>query len=163
MEITHRANKNEAYAEGFKNKDKLLKETHGKYRRVVERYILLLLLSKQIEEGVEKMFGKIKILRAILKRKNAQIRAEREKYAAERAANAIIAASREQMLGATLYMCCTDPQNGEVVGGMNSCMMCKRQIINAGIDKVVIRNNKLYSCILNLSQKSLFCSSICGE
>lgn len=92
MEITHRANKHEAYAEGFKNKDKLSKEIHDKYRRVVERYILLLLLSKQIEEGVEKMFGKIKILRAILKRKNAQIRAEREKYAAERAANAIIAA-----------------------------------------------------------------------
>ena len=47
------------------------------------------------------------------------------------------------MLGSTLYMCCTDPQTGEVIGGMNSCMMCKRQIINAGIDKVVIRNNRL--------------------
>ena len=58
-------------------------------------------------------------------------------------ANAIISASREQMLGATLYMCCTDPKTGEVIGGMNSCMMCKRQIINAGIDKVVIRNNKM--------------------
>ena len=58
-------------------------------------------------------------------------------------ANAIISASREQMLGATLYMCCTDPKTGEIIGGMNSCMMCKRQIINAGIDKVVIRNTKL--------------------
>ena len=55
-------------------------------------------------------------------------------------ANAIIAASREQMLGATLYMCCTDPKTGAVIGGMNSCMMCKRQIINAGIAKVIIRN-----------------------
>ncbi len=55
-------------------------------------------------------------------------------------ANAIIAASREQMLGATLYMCCTDPKTGDIIGGMNSCMMCKRQIINAGIAKVVIRN-----------------------
>ncbi|MBP3495137.1 MAG: cytidine deaminase [Clostridia bacterium] len=58
-------------------------------------------------------------------------------------ANAIIAASREQMLGATLYMCCTDPKTEEMIGGMNSCMMCKRQIINAGISKVIIRNTKL--------------------
>lgn len=57
-------------------------------------------------------------------------------------ANAIIAASRDQMLGATLYMCCTDPKTGAIIGGMNSCMMCKRQIINAGISKVVIRNTK---------------------
>ena len=57
-------------------------------------------------------------------------------------ANAIIAASREQMLGATLYMCCTDPKTGEIIGGMNSCMMCKRQVINAGISKVVIRNTE---------------------
>ena len=57
-------------------------------------------------------------------------------------ANAIIAASREQMLGATLYMCCTDPKTGDVIGGMNSCMMCKRQIINAGIAKVIIRNTE---------------------
>ena len=57
-------------------------------------------------------------------------------------ANAIISASREQMLGSTLYLCCTDPNSGEVIGGMNCCMMCKRQVINAGISKVVIRNNK---------------------
>ncbi len=57
-------------------------------------------------------------------------------------ANAIIAASRDQMLGATLYMCCTDPKTDEIIGGMNSCMMCKRQIINAGIAKVIIRNTK---------------------
>ena len=58
-------------------------------------------------------------------------------------ANAIISASREQMLGSTLYLCCTDPQTGEVIGGMNCCMMCKRQVINAGISKVIIRNNRL--------------------
>ncbi len=57
-------------------------------------------------------------------------------------ANAIIAASREQMLGSTLYLCCTDPKTGDVVGGTNSCMMCKRMIINAGISKVVIRNTR---------------------
>ena len=65
-------------------------------------------------------------------------------------ANAIIAASREQMLGATLYMCCTDPKTNEVIGGMNSCMMCKRQIINAGIETVIIRNNKLEYTVVNV-------------
>ena len=55
-------------------------------------------------------------------------------------ANAIINASRDQMLGATLYMACTDPKTGLLVEGTNSCMMCKRMIINAGIEKVVIRD-----------------------
>ena len=57
-------------------------------------------------------------------------------------ANAIINASREQMLGSTLYMACTDPMTGELVPGTNNCMMCKRMIINAGIEKVVIRDTK---------------------
>ena len=56
-------------------------------------------------------------------------------------ANAIIAAPREQMLGATLYMACTSPADGSSMPGTNSCMMCKRQIINAGIAKVVIRDS----------------------
>ena len=55
-------------------------------------------------------------------------------------ANAIIAASRENMIGSTLYMCCTDPKDGSVVGGTCSCMMCKRMIINAGIETVVVRD-----------------------
>ena len=55
-------------------------------------------------------------------------------------ANAIINASRDQMLGATLYMSCTDPKTGLLVEGTNSCMMCKRMIINAGIAQVVIRD-----------------------
>ena len=55
--------------------------------------------------------------------------------------NAIIAASREQMLGATLYMSCVSPDGNEIIGGMNSCMMCKRVILNAGIARVVVRDN----------------------
>lgn len=54
-------------------------------------------------------------------------------------ANAIIAASREQMLGATLYMTCVDAKSGELVTDTNCCMMCKRMVINAGITKVIIR------------------------
>ena len=54
-------------------------------------------------------------------------------------ANAIIAAPRDQMLGSTLYMCCTDPETGAIVGNICSCMMCKRMVINAGIEKVIVR------------------------
>lgn len=54
-------------------------------------------------------------------------------------ANAIIAASRENMIGSTLYMACIDPKTKEVLGGTTSCAMCKRQIINAGIERVVYR------------------------
>lgn len=57
-------------------------------------------------------------------------------------ANAIIAASRENMLGSSLYMCCTDPHDGNIVPKTNPCMMCKRLILNAGIEKVYIRDTK---------------------
>ena len=57
-------------------------------------------------------------------------------------ANAIIAASREQMLGSTLYMACIDTKTGLLVPDANSCMMCKRQVINAGIEKVIIRTKR---------------------
>ena len=66
-------------------------------------------------------------------------------------ANAIIAASRDQMLGATLYMACLDSKTGELVPHTNSCAMCKRQIINAGIDKVVIRNTATEYAVVNVS------------
>ena len=55
-------------------------------------------------------------------------------------ANAIIAAPREQMLGSTLYMACVSPEDGSLVPGTSSCMMCKRQVINAGIETVIVRN-----------------------
>ncbi len=51
-------------------------------------------------------------------------------------ANAIISASRREVLGATLYMVCKDPASG----ALTSCSMCRRLIINAGISKVVIRD-----------------------
>ncbi len=57
-------------------------------------------------------------------------------------ANAIIAASRDQMLGATLYMTCVNPKDGSLYEGTTSCMMCKRQIINAGIETVIVRDTR---------------------
>lgn len=57
-------------------------------------------------------------------------------------ANAIIAASREQMLGATLYLCGREVSTGELVPDADCCTMCKRMIINAGISQVVIRRTE---------------------
>lgn len=56
--------------------------------------------------------------------------------------NATIAATKEQMLGATLYMVCTSPDDGSVIPNTTCCIMCKRVVINAGISKVVIRDDK---------------------
>lgn len=55
-------------------------------------------------------------------------------------ANAIIAAPRSEMLGATLYMACRDAKTGQLVAGTSSCSMCKRLIINAGIETVIVRD-----------------------
>ena len=65
-------------------------------------------------------------------------------------ANAIINASREQMLGSTLYMVCTDPADGSLIAGTNNCMMCKRMIINAGIERVIIRDTPTEYRIINV-------------
>ena len=57
-------------------------------------------------------------------------------------ANAIISASRMDMIGSTLYLVGKEVSTGEYVKGANPCAMCKRMIINAGIDTVVIRDDK---------------------
>lgn len=57
-------------------------------------------------------------------------------------ANAIISASRAQMLGADMYLAGKDVETGEYIANSNSCSMCKRQIINAGINRVIVRDTK---------------------
>ena len=57
-------------------------------------------------------------------------------------ANAIISASRNQMLGADLYLTGVDANTKEYIPNSNSCAMCKRQIINAGIKRVYVRDTR---------------------
>lgn len=57
-------------------------------------------------------------------------------------ANAIIHASRSDMLDATLYLVGKEAATGQYVENANACAMCKRMIINAGIATVVIRDSK---------------------
>jgi len=54
--------------------------------------------------------------------------------------NAIIHASREQMLGSTLYLVGIEKSTGKFVENTQPCAMCKRMIVNAGISKVVVRD-----------------------
>ena len=54
-------------------------------------------------------------------------------------ANAIISASRRDMVGATLYLVGKDAVTAELLPDATSCAMCRRQVINAGIAQVVIR------------------------
>jgi dCMP deaminase len=67
-------------------------------------------------------------------------------------ANAIIAAARENMLGASLYMCCTSPKTGGTQPDTNSCMMCKKLIINAGIETVYIRDDAEHFRVIPVSE-----------
>lgn len=54
-------------------------------------------------------------------------------------ANAIISASRDKMLNATLYLTGVEA-DGSYVANSCCCSMCKRMVINAGIVEVVIRD-----------------------
>jgi len=57
-------------------------------------------------------------------------------------ANAIISASRKDMLDSTLYLVGIDVSTGTYVINANSCAMCKRLAINAGIAELVIRDSR---------------------
>ncbi len=67
-------------------------------------------------------------------------------------ANAIISASRSAMIGGTLYLAGKDMKTGELVPNASSCAMCKRMIINAGIEMIVIRITKDEYKIVNVSE-----------
>lgn len=55
--------------------------------------------------------------------------------------NAIISAPREKMIGATLFLVGFEAGTDNYVRNASSCAMCKRTVINAGIEKVVIRDD----------------------
>ena len=57
-------------------------------------------------------------------------------------ANAIISAARRDTVGATLYLVGRDAQTGALLHDATSCSMCRRMIINAGINEVVIRQTE---------------------
>lgn len=67
-------------------------------------------------------------------------------------ANCIISASRKDMLGATLYLACKDGKEDVLMPGTSSCTMCRRQIINAGIEQVIIRDTADSYRVVNVTE-----------
>lgn len=53
--------------------------------------------------------------------------------------NAIISASRNELIDADLYMVGINTKTGEIEPKSTSCMMCKRVVINSGIKRVIVR------------------------
>ena len=56
-------------------------------------------------------------------------------------ANAIISAARRDMVGGTIYLVGRDARTGELLSDATSCFMCRRMVINSGLEKVVIRKS----------------------
>ena len=57
-------------------------------------------------------------------------------------ANAIISASRRDMVGGTIYLVGRNAATGELLQDATSCLMCRRMVINAGLERVVIRRTE---------------------
>lgn len=56
-------------------------------------------------------------------------------------ANAIISAERNKMIGASMFLVGVDARTGKYVENASSCSMCKRMVINAGIETVYVRDD----------------------
>ncbi len=78
-------------------------------------------------------------------------------------ANAIIHASRVDMINSTLYLVGKDVSTGEYVENASSCSMCKRLIINSGIKKVVIRKNEFDYNIVDVNDWVINDESLSGS
>lgn len=57
--------------------------------------------------------------------------------------NAIISASREKMIGSTLYLVGFKNEPHEYEEGAAPCLMCRKLIINAGIERVIVRVSRM--------------------
>ena len=67
-------------------------------------------------------------------------------------ANSIISSARKDMIGSTLFLVGIEVESGNIVEKACACTMCKRLIINAGIDKVVVRNTKTDYTIIDVTE-----------
>lgn len=65
-------------------------------------------------------------------------------------ANAIISAEREKMIGSSIYLSGREVSTGDYIKNSNSCAMCKRMIINAGIATVYVRDDEDHYRVINV-------------
>lgn len=61
--------------------------------------------------------------------------------------NAIISASRKDMLGGKLYLVGIRKDTGQYEEEANSCELCKKMIINSGIKEVIVKQKNGYKII----------------
>lgn len=54
--------------------------------------------------------------------------------------NAIMQAGMGLTNGATLYLAGVDAESGDLLEDIDCCLMCKRAVVNAGVDKVIFAN-----------------------
>ena len=66
--------------------------------------------------------------------------------------NAIISARRQDMIGSNMYLVGKEQKTGEYVINASPCSLCKRFIINSGIEKVIIRDTKSNYRIIEIQQ-----------
>ncbi len=74
--------------------------------------------------------------------------------------NACISAARKDMIDATIYLVGKEKSTSEYVKNANSCAMCKRMVINAGIGRVVIRDDKVNFREINVDEWIKFDESL---
>lgn len=77
-------------------------------------------------------------------------------------ANAIISAPRRDMIGATLFLLGRDAKNGELLESSMPCSMCKRLIINAGIERVVMQSGNDDFVVVKTEEWIENDDSLCG-
>ncbi len=77
--------------------------------------------------------------------------------------NAIISASRESMIDSTLYLVGLELPDMQYVKDASCCSMCKRIVINAGIARVVIRDNNSEYRVIDVKNWIDDDESIMGE
>lgn len=78
-------------------------------------------------------------------------------------ANAIISASRNELIDSTLYLVGLEASTGELVANSCCCAMCKRMVINAGIRQVVIRDTHDEYRVVDVNDWVLDDESLSGQ
>lgn len=66
--------------------------------------------------------------------------------------NALISGARKDMIGGTLYLVQYRTETGEYEQNAGCCQMCRKMIINSGIEKVVVRINDLEYQAINVNE-----------
>ena len=65
--------------------------------------------------------------------------------------NAIISAARKDMIGSTMYLVGKRTDSSSYEEGAMSCQTCRKLVINAGIEKVIVRLSKQKYICVNVS------------